>query len=241
MTTQSIYRQRPLPTLRPVRERANPDRPVARLQAAGVPALSNAEVLALITAGNADAADVALCQQALTTFDGWLGLQRASLAELACLPGMTDLRAARLKAALDLGRRVCEERYERAQIKSPADAATLLQAAIGDKDQEHLVVLVLDTKNRMLGGVHTVYIGSLNSALVRVGEVFRPAIRLNAASILVGHNHPSQDPTPSPEDILLTRQIVEAGKLMDIEAVDHLVVCATRYVSLRERGLGFPS
>lgn len=241
MTTRNDYRQRRLPGTQLLRERPELDRPLARLAAVGASALSDAETLALIVVGNADPDAVARCQEALAIVGGWLGLQRASLAELRALPGLSALRAARLKAALDLGRRVSEEQLERAQIKSPADAATLLQPAIGDKDQEHLVVLVLDTKNRLIGGIHTVYIGSVNSTMIRVGEVLRPAIRLNATSILIAHNHPSQDPTPSPEDILITRQIVEAGKLMDIEALDHLVVCSSRYVSLRERGQGFKS
>jgi DNA repair protein RadC len=239
MTTRNDYRQRQLPGTATLRERPELDRPLARLATVGAGALSDAELLALLVVGNADPDAVARCQQVLAICGGWLGLQRASLAELKSLPGLSALRAARLKAALDLGRRMSEERLERAQIKSPSDAAILLQAAIGDKDQEHLVVLVLDTKNRLLGGIHTVYIGSVNSAMVRVAEIFRPAIRLNAASILIAHNHPSQDPTPSPEDVLITRQVVEAGKLMDIEALDHLVVCAGRFVSLRERGLGF--
>jgi DNA repair protein RadC len=101
-------------------------------------------------------------------------------------------------------------------------------------------VACLDTKNRLLK-IAKVYRGSVNTAQIRVGEVFKDAVRLNATSVIIAHNHPSLDPTPSPEDILLTRQIVEAGKLLDIEALDHLVVAGGRYVSLRERGLGFSS
>lgn len=106
-------------------------------------------------------------------------------------------------------------------------------------DQEELWVACLDTKNRLVK-VAKVYRGSVNTAMIRVGEVFKEALRLNAASIVVVHNHPSTDPTPSPEDILVTRQIVEAGKLLDCEVLDHLVIASSRYVSLRERGLGFP-
>jgi len=100
--------------------------------------------------------------------------------------------------------------------------------------------VLLDTKNRVQQ-ISTIYIGAVNSAQVRTGEVFRDAIRRNSAAMIVAHNHPANDPTPSPEDVLVTRQIVEAGKLLDIDGLDHLIVCRSRYVSLRERGLGFSS
>lgn len=105
-------------------------------------------------------------------------------------------------------------------------------------DQEELWVACLDTKNR-LQKIAKVYRGSVNSAQIRVGEIFKEAIRLNAPAIVVAHNHPSLDPSPSPEDILITRQIVDAGKLLDIDTLDHLVIGGNRFVSLRERGLGF--
>lgn len=107
-------------------------------------------------------------------------------------------------------------------------------------DQEELWVACLDTKNRLIK-IAKVYRGSVDTAMIRVGEVYKEALRLNAASIVVAHNHPSTDPTPSPEDILVTRQIVEAGKLLDCECLDHLVLAGNRFVSLRERGLGFAS
>jgi len=105
-------------------------------------------------------------------------------------------------------------------------------------EQEHLRTIILDTKNHVLK-VHTVYIGSLNTAVVRVGELFREAVRLNSAALIIAHNHPSGDPTPSPEDVQVTRQIVEAGKLLSIDVLDHLVIGQARWVSLKERGLGF--
>jgi DNA repair protein RadC len=123
-------------------------------------------------------------------------------------------------------------------VRSPADAAAFLMAKLGHQDQEHLCVLCLNTRNR-IQKLHTVYIGSLNTSAVRVGEVFKEPLRLNSASIIVCHNHPSSLVDPSPEDVLLTRQIVEAGKLLDCEVLDHLVVGAGRWLSLRERGLGF--
>ena len=105
-------------------------------------------------------------------------------------------------------------------------------------DQENLRVMLLDTKNALVSVV-TIYVGNVNTALVRVSEVFREAIRTNSPQIIVIHNHPSGDPNPSPEDIQVTEQIVAAGKLLDIEVLDHLIIGRHRYVSLKERGLGF--
>lgn len=126
----------------------------------------------------------------------------------------------------------------REQITSPADVAALLMVEMSHLDQEELRVVALDTKNRVQD-ITTVYKGSLNSAQVRIGELFKQAIRLNSAAIIVTHAHPSGDPTPSPEDILVTRQIIEAGTLLDIAVLDHLVIGRGRYVSMRERGLAF--
>ena len=99
-------------------------------------------------------------------------------------------------------------------------------------------MLYLDTRNRLLDS-ETVYVGSLNASHIRVSEVFREAVKRNCASIIVVHNHPSGDPTPSPEDVEVTRQLVAAGNLLDIEVLDHLIIGQQRFVSLRERGLGF--
>lgn len=126
----------------------------------------------------------------------------------------------------------------REQIKSPADVAALLMVEMGHLDQEELRTVLLDTKNRVQDIV-TVYRGSLNTSMIRVGEVFKAAVRWNSAALIVAHNHPSSDPTPSPEDVFVTRQIVEAGKLLDVDVLDHLVVGQGRWVSLRERRLGF--
>jgi DNA repair protein RadC len=168
-----------------------------------------------------------------------LGLVQASHDELCGAHGFGEAKATQIKAALELGRRLLATApYERPQVRSPGDAASLLMLEMGLLEQEQLRTLLLDTKNTLLRVVH-VYTGSLNTAVVRVGEVFREAIRANCASIIVVHNHPSGDPTPSPEDVRVTEQLVAAGRLLDIEVLDHLVIGHNRYVSLKERGLGF--
>jgi DNA repair protein RadC len=123
-------------------------------------------------------------------------------------------------------------------INSPADAAALVQYEMSLLDQEYLKVMLLDTRNRLLEIVD-VYHGSVNSSQVRVGELFKQAVQRMASAIIVAHNHPSSDPTPSPDDVAVTRAIVQAGKLLEIDVLDHLIIGGSRFVSLKERGLGF--
>jgi DNA repair protein RadC len=219
-----------------IRELPADERPASRITRQGPDALSDAELLALVSGQH----DLAICEQNLRDYHGWVGLLRADIRAVATSLG-TPRQAASLKAALEIGRRVAIASYsDRFQVKSPADVAQLFMVEMMALDQEELWVACLDTKNRLIK-VAKVYRGSVNTAMIRVGEVFKEALRLNAASIVVAHNHPSSDPTPSPEDILVTRQIVEAGKLLDCECLDHLVLAGSRFVSLRERGLGFLS
>lgn len=126
----------------------------------------------------------------------------------------------------------------RTQVCCPADVATVLMSYISNEAQEHFVVVALDAKNHILG-VNTVYVGNVSAILLRAAEVFRPAILLNAAAIIVSHNHPSGDPAPSPEDVRSTETLVEAGKLLDLPVLDHIIVGENTWVSLKERGLGF--
>jgi len=182
---------------------------------------------------------IRLAHHLLVTYNNLAGLARASTAELASAKGLGPAKVAQLKAALELGQRMLiESPEERPQVRSPSDAANLVMSEMGLLEQEHLRVMLLDTRNRVLA-TPTIYVGSLNTSLIRVGELFREAIRANCASLIVLHNHPSGDPTPSPEDVAVTRQIVDAGKLLDVEVLDHLVIGRQRFVSLKERGLGF--
>ncbi len=216
------------------------ERPRERLAHAGEGALSTAELLAIILRTGVGGENVlSLATRLLSRYGGLPGLARASFAELKAEKGMGPAKTAQLKAALELGRRMLlaapEDRFV---VHSPADVAQLLMAEMAHLEQEHFQVLYLDTRNRLLGS-ETVYVGSLNTSHIRVSEVFRDAVKRNCASIIVAHNHPSGDPTPSPEDVEVTRQLVAAGNLLDIEVLDHLIIGQQRFVSLRERGLGF--
>lgn len=138
----------------------------------------------------------------------------------------------------ELNARLYQYPTERPLIQSPREAFEILCPFLGSLDHEELWVLNLDTRNRLLHLVR-LYQGSVNASQVRIAEVFKAAIADNAPSIILAHNHPSGDPTPSPEDVAVTRAVLQAGKLLDIEVVDHLIITRDRYVSLKERGLGF--
>jgi DNA repair protein RadC len=215
------------------------ERPRERLAALGPQALTNSELIAiLLRVGVKGENAVQVGQRLLNKFGGLSGLHRAPLKELTDQHGVGAAKAAQVKAAIELGRRLTLEMpEERPAIHSPADAAALVQYEMSALEQEHLRVLLLDRRNRILETVE-VYKGSVNSSQVRVGEVFKEAIRRNATALIVVHNHPSGDPTPSP-DAAVTRAIVQAGKLLDVEVLDHLVIGQGRWVSLKERGLGF--
>ena len=216
------------------------DRPRERLASLGPQALSNAELIAiLLRVGVRGESAVTVGQRLLNKFGGLSGLHRAPFAELKKEHGLKDAKAAQIKAAIELGRRLTlESPEERPTINSPADAAALVQYEMSALEQEHLRVMLLDRRNRVLETVE-VYKGSVNSSQVRVGEIFKEAIRKNASAVIVIHNHPSGDPTPSPDDVAVTRAIVQAGKLLDMEVLDHLVIGQGKWVSLKERGLGF--
>jgi DNA repair protein RadC len=217
-------------------------RPRERLQHAGPGALSNAELLAIILRTGSRTGNVLdLANHLLADFGGLAGLNGASIEELCRHDGLGPVKAIELKATFELGRRLVSlNPGDRPQVRSPADIANLVKAEMSALGQEHLRVLLLNTKNHVVGS-HDVYRGSLNTAVVRVGEVFREAVRQNSAALVLIHNHPSGDPTPSPEDVDLTREVVQAGTLLDIDVLDHLIIGSGQpgFVSLKERGLGF--
>ena len=217
------------------------ERPRERLREHGPRYLNNAELVAiLLRSGVAGENSINVAMRILAEFDGLAGLARAGYSELCKQRGLNHAKTSEIMAALELGRRIASlAPEERAQISCPQDAASLLIAEMEPQVQEHLVVLLLNTRNQVVAR-RTIYIGTVNSSAVRPAEVLRPAIRENAPSIIVAHNHPSGDPTPSPEDISVTRDLAAAGKLMDIELLDHLVIGhGGRFTSLKEKRLGF--
>jgi DNA repair protein RadC len=212
-----------------------PEQPVRRVSEQPS-ACNRVELLAALIGGSNQ---VETAEQLLAAFGSLRAMAAATPDELAAVRGVGPQRAVRVLAALELGVRLAVEvPEERPTIHSPTDAAALVLPEMSALEQEHLRVILLDTRNRVLE-IAGVYQGSLNSAQVRIGEIFRPAIRRNAAALIVTHNHPSGDPTPSPDDVTVTRAIVQAGKLLDIQALDHLIVAGGRFISLKERGLGF--
>ncbi len=221
-----------------IREWAADERPRERLEKLGAQSLSTAELIAiLLRVGRRGETAVALARRLLQQFGGLEGLHRAPFSEVKSVKGIGTAKAAQIKAALELGRRLqLASRGERPRISGPEDAAALVQYEMSALEQEHLRVLLLDTRNQVLA-IHEVVRGSVNTAQVRMAEVFREAIRRNATAIILVHNHPSGDPTPSADDIALTRQAQQAGSLLDIEVLDHIVIGDNKFVSLKARGL----
>lgn len=235
MGTPGVVEYQPL-----IRELPAQERPRERLKKYGAASLSNAELLAIILrTGAASESVLNLSAKLLARFGGLSGLAKAGFGELCMERGLAEAKAAQLKAALELGRRLLSTQpEERLAVRSPEDVANLLQAEMSLLEQEELRLVLLNTKNQVLA-ISQVYKGSVNTSLIRVSELFREAVRENCPALVVVHNHPSGDPTPSPEDIKITEQIVKAGKLLDVEVLDHLIIGHQRYVSLKERGLGF--
>lgn len=212
------------------------ERPLYRLHHYGSQAMAASELLALVL-GTADAPGIA--DELLARYDSLHGLARASKAQLLRIRGIGEAQAGRLLAVLELCRRLQVPPADiRPCIQSPSDAASLLLPHMAHLEQEEMWVLLLNTRNRVLD-IACMYKGSLNSSHVRICEIFRLAIEAPAAAIIIAHNHPSGDPAPSPQDTQVTRQIVAAGKLLEISVLDHLVIGSGRFVSMKEKGLGF--
>ncbi len=220
------------------------ERPRERLAEYGPSALNEAELLAIILrVGVAGESAVMVGQRLLHAFDGLMGLHRASYEEVCQQHGLGKAKAAQIKAAIEIGNRLAKQKileHQEVSFHSPEEVANFVQYEMAALDQEQLRVILLDTRNRFQKMI-TLYTGSLNSSTVRIGELFKEAIRMNAASIILIHNHPSGDPSPSPEDINLTRAAVQAGKLLDIEVLDHIIIGygPGKYSSLKKKELGF--
>ena len=222
-----------------IKDLPSSERPRERLLRLGPGQLADQELLAiLLRTGVPSENAVAVAQRLLARFHGLDGLARASAAELCAERGLGEAKASQLLAALELGRRAAAVRpSERPVVRSPGDAANLL-LEMSHLEQEHLRVVLLNARNQVLA-VRELYKGAADRATIRVGEIFREAVRYNSVALVVAHNHPSGDPAPSPEDVQVTEEIVEAGKLLGVDVLDHLVIGRGHWVSLRERRLGF--
>ncbi len=223
-----------------IRDLPSDERPRERLINYGAEALSNAELLAiLLRIGGKGENVLSLSTRVLVEKDGLLGLAKASINDLSEIKGIGLAKCCQLKAALELGRRLLITSPEgRPRVNSPQDVANLLMLEMGQLEQEHLRVLLLDTKNHITASP-TVYIGNVNTAVIRVSEVFREAVRENSTAMIIVHNHPTGDPTPSPEDVQVTKRFIEAGQMLDIEVLDHIIIGQQCYLSLKEKGLAF--
>jgi DNA repair protein RadC len=220
-----------------IRELPSSERPRERLRDHGASSLKISELLAIILrTGSTKQSVLSLADTLLADHEGLGGLARLSFAELTRVNGLGEAKAAELQAAFELARRLnALQPEERPYVRSPQDVHNLLGPDMAMLDQEELRVLMLSTRNQLMG-ISDVYKGNVNSAFVRASEVYRDAVRRNAPCIIVVHNHPSGDPTPSADDIGITKQLVEAGKHLDIELLDHIVIGDKRFTSLKQMG-----
>ena len=217
------------------------ERPRERIEALGPKSLGEAELLAiLLRVGVRGESAIQLAQRLLRDLNGVTGIYKTPFAVLCEQKGVGKAKAAQILAALELGNRVRPENQDdKPLMNSPEQVAKLVEAEMASLVQENLWVLLLNTRCRLIG-LEKLYQGTLNSSNVRISELFRGAIKKSAASIILVHNHPSGDPTPSTEDIVFTCSAIAAGQNLEIEVHDHLVIGGIgRYVSLREKGLAF--
>jgi len=213
------------------------ERPRERFIREGAQSLSNQELIAiLLRTGTKKESVLQLSERLIAHFDGLRMLKDATVEEITSINGIGEAKAIQLLAAVEIGRRISNLCYtDRYIIRSPEDCANYCMNDMRFLTQEHFVCLYLNTKNQVLHK-QTIFIGSLNASIVHPREVFKEAFRRSAASIICLHNHPSGDPTPSREDIDVTKRLMDCGKLMGIEVLDHLIIGEKKYVSLKEKG-----
>ncbi len=232
---QPEARERYSPT---IKETPAEERPRERLRAYGVHALTTAELLALlIRTGSGERSAVSLGEYLLAEFGSIKGVATASAEQLARVKGLGEVKAGQIKAAIEFGNRLSLFTEDaKPSIGGPRDVANLLMPDLRYQKKEILKSLLLDTKNRVLA-IRTVSIGDLSSSIVHPREVFKDAVVISAAALIVAHNHPSGDPTPSGEDVAVTKRLIGAGEIMGIDLLDHIVIGDGVFVSLKERGL----
>jgi DNA repair protein RadC len=235
----TAMRHEPL-TATVIRELPPESRPRERLLAEGAESLGTRDLIGLLLrTGARGQSALHLADRLLSRFGGLRGLSRTRPEELASASGVGLAKAAVVLAAFELGRRAHRpDPAERPVIRSAREAAETALPRLADRDQEHFCVMLLNTRHELIGIVETSR-GGLNAASVAAREVFREAVRRSAHAVILAHNHPSGNPEPSPEDVRLTAALRDAGAILGIAVLDHVVVGDGRFVSLRERGLGF--
>ena len=214
------------------------ERPRERLARHGASVLSNAELLAiLLRTGTREESAISLAHRILVQEQGLRYLADSNVEQLSSINGIGKAKAAQIKAAIELGKRLAAfEPGADKPLKCPQDVAGLLMEEMRYLKKEHMKLVLLNVKCNLIS-VEEISVGSLNASIVHPREVFNPAIRKSSASIIMVHNHPSGDPSPSSEDISITARIAEAGKLIGIELVDHIIIGDGKYISMKEKGL----
>jgi len=221
-----------------VHDLPKPERPRERLQKFGAEALSAQELLALVIGRGIPKKSVMnIAQELLTKFGNIKAISQATIEELSQIKGIGLAKAAQIKACFELGRREeLEPELKNFDIKDPETVVKAVRAGIKDKAKEHFKLILLNPRNKIVG-ISTISIGTLNASLVHPREVFKDAIKHSAASIILAHNHPSGDPDPSEDDLTITKRLVEAGKILGIEVLDHIVIAKNGFFSFKEKGL----
>ena len=229
MTQESSFTVRDLP---------RQERPRERLQKFGPEALSAQELLALVIGRGIPKKSVMnIAQELLTRFGNVKAIGQATIEELSQIKGIGLAKAAQIKACFELGRREeLEPELKNFDIKDPEAVVKAIRASIKDKAKEHFKLILLNPRNKIIG-ISTISIGTLNASLVHPREVFKDAIMHSAASVVLAHNHPSGDPDPSEDDLTITKRLIEAGKILGIEVLDHIVIAKNGLFSFKERGL----
>lgn len=221
-----------------VRDLPKSERPRERLIKFGPEALSAQELLALIIGRGIPKKSVMnIAQELLARFGNIKAISQASIEALSEIKGIGLAKAAQIKACFELGKRQdLEPELKNYDIKNPQSVVKAIRASIKDKAKEHFKLILLDTRNKIIG-ISTISIGTLNASLVHPREIFKEAIIHNSASVVLAHNHPSGDPEPSEEDLTITERLVESGKILGIEVIDHIIIGKTNFSSFKERGL----
>ncbi len=222
-----------------VRDMPLSERPRERLLKLGVEALSSQEILALILGrGTKGESVIVTAQKLLSRFGNMKNLAAASIEELTQITGIGLAKAAQIKAAFELSRRLedTSDELPKTTVKSPQDVIKSVKSQLKSKKKEHFLMLSLDTRNHLIR-THKISIGSLDSSIVHPREVFKEAISDSASSVIFVHNHPSGDPTPSKDDIALTRRLAEVGDIMGIEVLDHIIICDRDHLSMKAKNL----